>query len=261
MAFTPTRPGLGAAHASVATRPWGAALRPYQGALVAVLGLVAVAARAAEAPPLAGPGVAVARVLAPKPGSLIARESDLNLVWYDPSLTLPSGFLLVSQEVERIFDRLGVRVAWRVGGTYGEGEIPEIPIIALPKDPRRARQADRIMGLVVRNQEPGRAVWVFLEAIRATIEEPLASEVDPEATRATARAVARVVAHEVVHAVAPDEPHAFQGLMRHALDRGFLLGRDARIDPRCASALVARLASQRHVRSAPRPTRLSAALP
>ena len=56
---------------------------------------------------------------------------------------------------------------------------------------------------------------------------------------------ARVVAHEVIHAIAPDEPHARNGLMRHAMNRTFLLSDKAPLDGRCARAFLAGLAARK----------------
>jgi hypothetical protein len=225
-------------HSLPALRPWGTAL---------ALGL------------LLGPSLAVAadqpslvdRLELPgtdlwSPPGLPPRDHDLVLVWYDPYRSLTSGFPVLAEEVEAIFGGLGVRVAWKVGGEYGDGPVPEIPVILLLRDPLLRRKADRVMGLVRRDEEPSRAVWIFGATIRATLAEtPEPGLADPVGSVAFARAIARVAAHEVVHALSPDEPHAKSGLMRHALDGRFLLGDRVTIDPRCAAAFLASLAERR----------------
>jgi hypothetical protein len=176
------------------------------------------------------------------PGEDLARPADLALVWFDPSGALPHGFEALSGEVQRIFRGLGVEASWRVGGVYGGSEIPEVPVILLPRDPARRRQGQRIMGLVMAEQEPQRAVWLFLESVRVTLGlPPRPRPLEPALEGPLARALARVAAHEVIHAIAPDAPHARDGLMRHSLDRRFLLGAKAPIDPACATSFTTRL--------------------
>ena len=154
-------------------------------------------------------------------------------------LGLPDRF---AAEVQSIFRGLGVEASWRVGGNYGESPIPEVPVILLARDPKKGRGQTRVMGLVRRDQEPQRAVWLFMDGVRFALGDPRAGEVGYDA--AVARALARVAAHEIVHAIAPDLPHAAAGLMRHALDKRFLLGKRAAIDTRCASSFRARLTAE-----------------
>src|SRR5260370_17751275 len=97
----------------------------------------------------------------------------------------------------------------------------------------------------MRQQKPNRAIWVFLRSVRWTLgHDPggrrSASDAEP---RELALALARVVAHEVVHSIAPYEPHSHRGLMSHSLNRSFLLGTRAPIDPQCAPASLVRLAA------------------
>jgi hypothetical protein len=172
----------------------------------------------------------------------------ITLLWFDPRETLPGGFETVRQEVTRIFREIGVDVRWTVGGlgtTFGASGVPEVPVILLPDDPAPVRRGQRIMGLVMRSQEPSRAVWVFLKSVRWTLGHDMRKggpRTEAEAQE-LALAVARVAAHEVVHAIAPDEPHSQGGLMNHSLSRGFLLGRRLPVDPQCAAAFLTRLAA------------------
>jgi hypothetical protein len=166
----------------------------------------------------------------------------LRLVWFDPTGSLPQGFDSVAAEVQSIFRGLGVEASWRVGGGYGEAPGPEVPVILLARDPLAARARQRVLGLVLRDQEPQRAVWVFFENVRFTLSPGKSRRQDPRRDQDLGRAVARVAAHEIIHAIAPEEPHATEGLMRHALDRRFLTAERAVIDARCAASFVARLA-------------------
>ena len=194
-------------------------------------------------------------------GDARPRAADLALVFYDPQGALPSGFERFATEVQAIFRGLGVETAWRVGGTYGQAPIPEVPVILLSRDPAKARGEARVMGLVRRDQQPQRAVWLFMEGVRFALGYPPHGEADYEG--AVARALARVAAHEIVHAIAPDVPHASEGLMRHALDKRFLLGKRATIDARCATSFRARLSDEwkQLVVHAPSPATLPFLLP
>jgi hypothetical protein len=178
-----------------------------------------------------------------RPGEALTRLADLRLVWFDPTDSLGEGSEIVAAEVQSMFRGLGVESTWTVGGGYGEGPGPEVPVILLARDPLAARVPQRVLGLVLRDQKPQRAVWLFLENIRFTLAHPgQERRPDPPRDEQLARAVGRVAAHEIIHAIAPDEPHAKTGLMRHALDRKFLTAEGASIDARCAASFVARLA-------------------
>jgi hypothetical protein len=176
---------------------------------------------------------------APPPDEL--RPAQLTLVFFDPSGALPSGVASMAAEVQSVFRELGVEASWRVGGSFGESPIPEIPVILLRRAPVRRPGQERVLGLVVRKQQPLRAVWLFADNVRAALDldhDRWNPEVELQ------RALARVAAHEVVHAVAPDAPHAREGLMRHSLTKEFLIGPRAPIDSRCAASFVTRLAEE-----------------
>jgi hypothetical protein len=172
----------------------------------------------------------------------------IALLWFDPRGTLPGGFETVRQEVARIFREIGVDVRWTLGGlgtVYGAADVPEVPLILLPDDPAPSRDGRHIMGLVVKGQQPSRAVWVFLKSVRWTLGHDLGKPRPrtEEEGRDLAVAVARVAAHEVVHAIAPDEPHSRGGLMSHSLNRAHLLGQRIPVDAQCAAAFLTRLAA------------------
>jgi hypothetical protein len=222
---------------------------PTRVVVLAVVGLpLAVSSVSAREPAevvfAPGPDVSIpgapGRAL-PEPARPRIRE-HLRIVWYDPNRLLPGTGGEVWQEVGSIFNAIGVNVGWQVGGFYGDAGLPEVPVILLQQDPRRSRARANIMGLVMRNQEPTRAVWVFLGPVRRNLGLPDdARPSDLQEERLVARAVARIVVHEAVHAIAPDEPHSRNGLMRHALDRAFLLGRRPALDARCASGFLLQL--------------------
>ena len=182
------------------------------------------------------------RELLVPPADTTPRPADLALVFFDPQGALPRGFESFAADVQAIFRGLGVEASWRVGGGYGESPIPEVPVILLARDPAKGRGLTRVMGLVRRDQVPQRAVWLFMGGVRFALGYPPTGDMDYEGE--VARALARVAAHEIVHAVAPDEPHAAEGLMRHSLDKRFLLGNRAIIDARCAASFRARLSAE-----------------
>jgi hypothetical protein len=93
----------------------------------------------------------------------------------------------------------------------------------------------------VRNQEPNRAVWAFLENVRWTLGQGRdLPAVDLE--RTLGLALGRVVAHEVIHSVAPEEPHSRSGLMSHSMNQTLLSSGKAPLDARCARAFLSGLA-------------------
>ncbi len=212
--------------------------------LLALLPLPAAYARevSRDTPPAWAPFVEVGPdALLPQSEDL-PRPADLSLVWYDPSGVLPAGYDGLTREVREIFRGLGVEVTWRVGGTFGGAETPEVPVILLASDPLGRRRSERVLGLVVRDQRPHRAVWVFQDNVRRALG--LRQQADSGPIEPLARALGRVVAHEIVHAISPDTPHSREGLMQHAFGRSFLLGAQAPIDPRCAAAFVSGLAAE-----------------
>jgi len=171
-----------------------------------------------------------------------APREHFRIVWYDPKELLPAMAADVAREVSAVFAAIGVNVGWQDGGLYGEAPVPEVPVIVLREDPRKSRLGENIMGLVIRDQAPTRAVWVFVDPIlrNLRISPPGRPLADSEKLQVS-RALARVMAHEAVHAIVPEEPHTRGGLMRHSLDRAFLLGRRAALDPACASAFLLQL--------------------
>ncbi len=169
---------------------------------------------------------------------------ELRLYWFDPKGLAPFVFEPASREVSRIFRDVGVTLRSEKGSSdtnLGEGSL-DIPVILLPADPMPTRASRRVLGLVPRESLGPRAVWVFLSSVRWTLGHDVrSSRMSPRQANELGLALARVVAHEVVHAVAPDAPHTSGGLMHHSMDRTFLLGMRAPIDPDCGRAFVRNL--------------------
>jgi hypothetical protein len=199
--------------------------------------------------PVAAPAAIPSAAPVERPAPELAPTTPaVRLLWFDPQGLLPEGKEIVSAEVRAIFREIGVEIEWREGGTMGvEGPaVPEVPVIVLPEDPLPSRRGRQVMGLVMRDQEPNRTVWLFLNSVRRTLGQDTRIERPRrlEDKRDLAMALSRVLAHEVVHAISPDEPHARRGLMRHALGRDFLLGARASLDPSCATAFRTSLAER-----------------
>jgi hypothetical protein len=213
----------------------------------AVLGLVAALVLAAV---VASPGAAMDRqgpVSPPAGHGAIVPGRGIVLVWFDVLGLMPQGFTEAAEEVGAIFRDTGIEVRWRAGGpgvTYGDGPWPELPVILLTADPLRARRDRNVMGLVVRDHRPPFPIWAFVEPIRGVLGfgKPHRVLLPSERPR-LARAVGRVVAHELIHVLAPDHPHDRNGLMRHALDRGSLVGGHPPLTGGCARAVQAGLAA------------------
>ncbi len=217
-------------------------------ALAVVLAFAAARAGAADRPDLRSPEAAPVLPESEPPLELPPPigmpSSELTLLWFDPKALLPMAFELVSKEVTGIFRGVGVRVRWVRGGTgtvFGDGGGVEIPVILLPADPLAPRASRRVMGLVPKKLEGPRVVWTFLDSVRWTLGHKPETAISARQRDELGLALARVVAHEVVHAVAPDEPHTTGGLMHHSMDRAFLLGANARVDPGCARVFRRRL--------------------
>lgn len=214
-------------------------------------------------------GADVPRFVAPFPSTAFSVPAPtlVTLVWFDVQDQLPGGFETMAAEVRSIFAEIGVVVAVRMAGpgdTFGADSSREIAVIALAEDPSPKRRKQSILGLVVRDQQPTRAIWAFLANLRRTLGfgSRASDTISPTASDLLARAVGRVVAHEVVHAVAPDHPHDGAGLMKHALSRSLLLGPRQPFGPDCAHSVLAALdPPPTRERDVSGPAELSVAIP
>jgi hypothetical protein len=222
------------------------------GRAVGVLALLGGGAGTVAAAPLGADAVPSERVDEPGPdasnlpGLGAARIPAVTLLWFDPTRALSArGTEIVGEEVRTIFRGLAVDVAFSVAApetTFGGGPSLEIPVILLRDDPVTWRRAQHVMGLVVREQKPTRAVWAFVTPVRRTLgQDRSLFPVSSGEETSMGRALGRVVAHEVIHAIAPEEPHARTGLMNHSLSRAFLLGPRVDLDAQCSRAFLDRL--------------------
>ena len=141
-----------------------------------------------------------------------------------------------------IFRGLGVEVGFRGASdaTYGEGPLPEVPVILLEEIPIVARRRARPgPGACATGAEP--------RGVGLPRERPLDARADRngeapgrEREAPSAPPSAGWSAHEVIHAMAPEEPHAEAGLMSHSMNQAFLLGDNAPLDARCATSFPER---------------------
>jgi hypothetical protein len=181
------------------------------------------------------------------PGLPDREAPALRVLLFDPTKALsPESIAAMGDELRGIFRDLEVDLAFAVAGdeeTIGESARPEVPVIVLPTDPLPHRRNRKVLGLVMRDQKPSRAIWSFLDSLHWTLGSEARMPSAPGAAEALGVALGRVVAHEIVHAIAPDEPHARSGLMSHSLNRTFLLGKQVRLDEPCRTVFLAGLAA------------------
>ncbi len=108
----------------------------------------------------------------------------------------------------------------------------EVRVILL--DSRPARGSELVLGSVLREPARTPALWVYVGGVKRVLDgaEPGASN-----RLQLSIAVGRIVAHEVAHLVAPQQPHAGEGLMGRKVDRRVLLQADAALDADCRAAI------------------------
>ena len=165
--------------------------------------------------------------------------ADVRLVWVDLAGLVRGSYPEAVREVERLLGRMGVRASVREGDVRGTSDGSELTVVVLPGPPPGARLAHNVMGAAQRTPEGVRAIWVYASGVGATLG------LDPKAAafwslperRFFGTALGRVVVHEVVHALAPQRPHARQGLMAERMGRAQLLGRKPAIEEATAQAV------------------------
>lgn len=161
--------------------------------------------------------------------------ATLTLVLTDVQ-RLPLDRSVLQAATEAALAGSGVEVAWdaQAPGESREARGDEARVILTSWHPAR-RRGERVLGAVFRERGPSRAVWIYVEDVRAVLQggavTPRASDVHE-----LSAAVGRVLAHEVVHILAPQHPHASDGLMAGAVDRG-VLGGKAPLDQACLEAI------------------------
>jgi hypothetical protein len=162
----------------------------------------------------------------------------LRLVWFDPASAAPFAYSGVVGEVRSILGAAGVDVVWHKGaaGPLAPGEIA---VILLSAEPARVALRPGVMGCVVKGD--GRSVlWVSLTTVVRVLGLDARSRLawSGRERQEAATALGRVVAHEIVHLVAPQLPHATQGLLSAMLNRYDLVYQRLRLDGDSADAFL-----------------------
>jgi len=152
----------------------------------------------------------------------------------------------VVAEADAILFELGARPVWQNGSPQFKIFTPgnEIQIILSKSRPERWGLPANTMGAVVPTAERSRRlVFVFAAEVARGVGLPTPSELPDRAgdERRLAMALGRVIAHELVHAIAPEHPHADDGIMLGRHPASSLLDPDLRVDSSCAAAFRAEL--------------------
>ena len=179
---------------------------------------------------------AVAAVIAATP--LAAEEADtpatVSVVWQDPCSALPIAPEAVAAELAVLLRGAGLELAWREIAAEEPSRGSDVRMVLLA---REAGGPSEVMGSVHRGSS-ARTAWINLPGVQRTLGLPAQRATWPAgSSRALARALARVVAHELVHLLAPEMPHAREGLMAARLSPRFLTGPDAPVSAPVAAAL------------------------
>jgi hypothetical protein len=164
----------------------------------------------------------------------------LSLRLVDPEGVAPFDLAAVHAEAERLFAPLGVRLT-----AAGAGSDPDaVQVILLGADRSRGGLRAEAMGAVARDPERPPVVWIVAPSVRRALGGTPQQWPSLPAPL-LARAVGRILAHELVHLIAPDLPHAAEGLMRASMGRSQLLEEGLGLDPALGPTLRGRLAAGR----------------
>ncbi len=162
--------------------------------------------------------------------------TTLTLVLTDVQ-ALPLDSRLLRGATESALAGSGVRLHWDAAPAGpGLKAAPErVCVILLDAHPRRTG-SERVLGAVFRERGPTSAIWIYVGELRRLLESPRAGPRAP-AVDDLSVAVGRVLAHEVAHLLAPEHPHAADGLMAQVVSRK-TLGKDAPpLDDACIGAI------------------------
>jgi hypothetical protein len=166
----------------------------------------------------------------PSSAAFARARPHLRLVWFDPASAAPFAYSGVVGEVRSILGAAGVDVVWDKGAT-GPLAPGEIAVILLSAEPARVALRPGVMGCVVKGDGPS-VLWVNLTTVARVLGLDARSRIawSGRERQQVATALGRVVAHEIVHLVAPQLPHATQGLLSPMLNRYHLVYQHLRLD-------------------------------
>ncbi len=191
----------------------------------------------------------------PRDGTL----PHLLLAWNDPHRLFPLGSNRVQCKVTAIFKRIGIQTKWvNPKSTYlrvpteaacaSNPKVVEIRVVLVQSDASSWGLRRHVMGVVLSRKEPQSAVYIIFPSVARVLgynPEVLRNRLPTECEkRDMVLALSRVVVHEVFHAVAPELPHASDGLTRATLGRDLLVTAKARIHPDAAKAFHRAMASR-----------------
>jgi hypothetical protein len=160
--------------------------------------------------------------------------ATLSVLWVDPSEALPVADQTVARELRSVLASAGVALDWRASAADMASDAAGLRVVLLA---REAAGPTDVMGSVYRGSRT-RTAWINLPAVRRTLRLGTHQAAWPAGSPAAlARALARVIAHELVHILAPEMPHAREGLMAAKLGPRFLTGREAAVSAAVADAL------------------------
>lgn len=163
---------------------------------------------------------------------------QLRLVWFDQTAAAPFAYAGVGGEVRSILGAAGVDVVWDKG-TAGPLAPGGIAVILLNAEPARVALRPYVMGCAIKGD--GRSVlWVNLTTVARVLglDARLHLAWSGRERHDVMTALGRVVAHEIVHVVAPELPHATQGLLSAMLDRHQLVHQRLRLDDDSADGFL-----------------------
>ena len=137
-----------------------------------------------------------------------------------------------------ILGAAGVDVVWDKGAT-GPLAPGAIAVILLNAEPARVALRPGVMGCVIKGDGPS-VLWVNLTTVARVLGLDARSHVawSGRERQQVATALGRVVAHEIVHLIAPQLPHATQGLLSTVLHRYHLVYQRLRLDGESADGFL-----------------------
>ncbi|MCZ6726692.1 MAG: hypothetical protein O7A98_04980 [Acidobacteria bacterium] len=192
-----------------------------------------------------------ARVLLPEQAEPLPLTATrrLELMLFDNFGLKPEAAERMRLEVEQIFASMATDIEWMDPLSEAPVEVVGIRlrVILIPSPPQAWGLRDRTMGVVFGREGLVDTVYIFPPAVMRTLQR-FPEEAEPNRLQRQnhrwARALGRVVGHEIIHAVAPDHPHAPNGLLRARQSRFSLSAPELALDALCAEVFMARLQSR-----------------
>jgi len=170
------------------------------------------------------------------------QRSCLVLEWIDPHELLPIGERWMAKETLRVLGAADIGARWdwsrerdREGRTSArEHRVRVVLLPSEPSGPGWRLPANTLGATVLDGANAPPAVYIFYKSVTVSLRLHRFGG-RPGTNRyflgRASRALGRIVAHEGAHAIAPDEPHARDGLMRAGLAPEFFLAKgDVLID-------------------------------